>query len=115
MTAAPTVTMPSYTLDTIPSSIESVLITAIPSSYLSELADPTAASSLISEIQNGDVPTWYQELPGSVKSWLADHYATAGSGSAGSGGNGGNSAPSTGVAVTGLLGAMCILAVAVLL
>lgn len=122
MTAAPTVTMPTgMSFDMPPPSIESVLATAIPPSYLSQLANPTAASSIISEIQHGHYPTWYQQLPSSVKAWLTSHYATAGpmaTGTAGSSGSGGaphGNTASTGVLATGFMGAAAILAIAVML
>lgn len=119
VTAAPTVTMPAgASFDTPPPSIESVLATAIPPSYLTALANPTSASSLISEIQHGHYPTWYEQLPGSVKAWLTSHYATAGpmaTGSSGSSGSPhGNAAP-TGALATSFMGAVAILAAAVML
>ncbi|KAJ5097269.1 hypothetical protein N7456_007990 [Penicillium angulare] len=119
-TVTPPPSMPTVTYDMPPPSIESVLATAIPDSYLSEMADPSAASSLISSIQNGDMPSWYEDLPTSVKSWLSEHYATgampAATGSTSGDHEGGrNSAPPSGMVATGLMGAAGILAVAVLL
>lgn len=125
MTDAPS--MPSNLPDMPPPSIESVLITAVPASYLSQLANPSARSSIINEIQHGNFPSWYDNLPASVKSWVQSHYATAtgfgasptdGSGSgSGSGSNGPvpGAAPPSGIIATGLLGAAGILAVAVML
>lgn len=110
-----------------PPSIESVLITAVPASFMSEMANPSARSSVINEIQNGNFPSWYDNLPASVKSWVQDHWATAtgfgasptgGSGSgSGSGSNGPvpGAAPPSGVIATGLVGAAAVLAVAVML
>ncbi|CEO58932.1 hypothetical protein PMG11_03624 [Penicillium brasilianum] len=127
VTAAPSVSIPSgLGFDMPPPSIESVLATAIPPSYLSQLANPTAASSIISEIQHGHYPSWYQELPSSVKAWITSHYGTgntavatgASSGSSGSSGSGGathGNAASTGLLATGFMGAVAILAVAVML
>jgi hypothetical protein len=129
VTAAPSISIPSgLGFDMPPPSIESVLATAIPPSYLSQLANPTAASSIISEIQHGHYPSWYQQLPGSVKAWLTSHYATANpaaatgasSGSSGSSGSGGaphgnGAGASTGVLATGFMGAAGILAAALML
>lgn len=128
VTAAPSVSIPSGLggFDMPPPSIESVLATAIPPSYLSQLANPTAASSIFSEIHNGHYPSWYQDLPGSVKAWITSHYATgnaavatgSSSGSSGSSGSGGaahGNAASTGVLATGFMGAAAILAIAVML
>lgn len=119
MTAAPTMTMPAgASFDMPPPSIESVLATAIPPSYLTALANPTSASSIISEIQHGHYPTWYEQLPSSVKAWLTSHYATAGPMATGSSGSGGaphgNAAP-TGALATSFMGAVAILAAAVML
>lgn len=119
MTAAPTMTMPaSASFDMPPPSIESVLATAIPPSYLTAFANPTSASSIISEIQHGHYPTWYEQLPGSVKAWLTSHYATAGPMATGSSGSSGaphgNAAP-TGALATSFMGAVAILAAAVML
>ncbi|KAJ5359059.1 uncharacterized protein N7496_011472 [Penicillium cataractarum] len=127
VTAAPSVSIPSgLGYDMPPPSIESVLATAIPPSYLSQLANPTAASSIISEIQHGHYPSWYQDLPSSVKAWITSHYMTgstaaATGGSSGSSGNSGSgsaahgNAASTGVLATGFMGAAAILAIAVML
>ncbi|KAJ5727814.1 hypothetical protein N7493_005634 [Penicillium malachiteum] len=116
----PAPTMPSYSMDMPPASIESVLATAIPASFLSEMSNPSAVSSVVSEIQHGNLPTWYQNLPGSVKSWLMEHYATgsmptATDGVSGSQAQGHNAAAPSGLAATSLLCAACILAAAVIL
>ncbi|GIJ81822.1 hypothetical protein Asppvi_000325 [Aspergillus pseudoviridinutans] len=93
-------TAPALTYDGMPPpSIASVLITAVPSSYMSELANPSVRSSLINDIQHGHYPSWYSALPNSVKQWISTNYAsmtaaaataTAKSGS-GSGSNGSGS------------------------
>ncbi|CAI7600378.1 unnamed protein product [Penicillium manginii] len=109
MTTGPTVTGLG---DTPPASIESVLITAIPASFMSQLSNPSARSSIFSEIADGHYPQWYADLPSSVKSWVSEHYEpTGGSGS----GNHGNSAPVTGVMASGVAAAAGVLALAVLL
>ncbi|KAF7131238.1 hypothetical protein CNMCM5793_004288 [Aspergillus hiratsukae] len=70
-------TAPAFTYDGMPPpSIASVLITAVPSSYMSQLADPTVRSSLMNDIKQGHYPDWYTDLPNSVKQWLSTNYAT---------------------------------------
>jgi len=56
-----------------PSSILSVLETAVPSSVLSELADPAQASSFASAFAAGSTPGWYASLPGNVKTFLSTY------------------------------------------
>lgn len=56
-------------LDSIPTSILAVIETAIPTSWLSEIMDPSSRDSIISEIQAGTMPAWYNSLPSSVKAW----------------------------------------------
>ena len=97
----------------IPSSIESVLATAVPSSFLSQMADPTAHSSIVSEIEDGHFPDWYNDLPTSVKSWFETAYG--GSDASSSDGPTSPGAASNVVVASGLLGAAGILAAAVLL
>lgn len=127
ITSAPS--MPSFDLP--PASIESVLATAVPASFLSQMANPSAASSVYKEIKDGHYPSWYKELPSSVKDWLSTHYvdatatatgaaATDDSGSSSGGGRKGkggdtDAAPPSAMAATGLMGAACILAMAVML
>lgn len=124
-------TLPSFDLP--PASIQSVLVTAIPASYLSQMANPSAASSIYKEIGDGHFPDWYKKLPGSVKDWLSTHYVDGDAAATGSSkeedsdsgsdsdsdsqgkGDFPDSAPSSGVVATGLMGAACILAVAVML
>ncbi|RLM00498.1 hypothetical protein CFD26_108499 [Aspergillus turcosus] len=90
-----------------PPSIASVLITAVPSSYMAQLANPSVRSSLIHDIQQGHYPDWYTDLPNSVKQWISTNYASmtgamatttsnSGSGSgSGSGSNGGGASSSS--------------------
>ena len=99
--------MPSLSGDVPPASIQSVLITAIPSSYLSHLADPSARSSMFNEIANGHYPQWYEDLPSSVKSWVSEHYEPTG--------GPGNSAPANGVMASGAVVAAGVLALAIML
>lgn len=56
-------------LDSIPSSILTVMETAIPANWWSEIMDPSSRDSIISEIQAGTMPAWYNNLPSSVKAW----------------------------------------------
>ena len=110
--------MPGGALPSIPASIESVLETAVPASFIQELENPTSRSSIFSEWHDGQFPTWYQDLPTSVKSWLDKFAASATAGSAGgSGGNGGNAASSfsAGVSVALIAGAASILSLALML
>lgn len=95
-----------------PASIQSVLITAIPESYLSQLSNPSARSSIFSEIADGHYPQWYEDLPSSVKSWVSENYEPTGG--PGSGGHG-NSAPMNGVMASGVVAGVGILALAVML
>lgn len=55
----------------VPSSIMTVLETAIPASWYDELANPTSESKIISEIEAGTLPAWYNKLPASVKEWAS--------------------------------------------
>ncbi|OGE53495.1 hypothetical protein PENARI_c007G11721 [Penicillium arizonense] len=129
MTAGPSITMPSgLSADLPPPSIQSVLVTAVPMSFLSQIENPSARSSIFSEIHNGHYPSWYQDLPNSVKDWVSSHYATAtgpmptgvtSSGGSSSNSNSGSGVPGaaapSGMIATGLMGAAAILAVAVML
>ncbi|KAE8145454.1 hypothetical protein BDV25DRAFT_164659 [Aspergillus avenaceus] len=59
-----------------PSSIMSILLTAIPVSYLNELSNPSSRSSMFSEISAGHYPDWYKSLPGDVKTYISTAYQT---------------------------------------
>ncbi|PYI12401.1 hypothetical protein BO78DRAFT_392256 [Aspergillus sclerotiicarbonarius CBS 121057] len=94
-----------------PSSIESVLITAVPTSFLSEISNPSAWSSVTSEWRDGHFPSWYSSLNGDVKSYLSTAFDTASPSTSTS--HGGASAP-TGMAA-GVMGAAGILGLAIAL
>ncbi|KAJ5166919.1 uncharacterized protein N7482_005700 [Penicillium canariense] len=97
LTAAPSYTMPSgLSADIPPPSIESVLVTAVPMSYLSQMENPSARASIFSEIHAGHYPSWYRQLPSSVKEWISSHYATGAveTGASSTGSSGGSSSSS---------------------
>lgn len=70
---AESLTMPASTTTTtsVPNSILTVLETAIPDSWYEEILDATSRSALISEIDAGTLPAWYNDLPSSVKAWAS--------------------------------------------
>lgn len=95
----PSFSMPTaaFTYDGMPPpSIASVLITAVPSSYMSQLANPSARSSLINDIQHGHYPSWYNDLPNSVKQWISTNYASMTGAAATATGNSGSGSGSKG-------------------
>ncbi|KAJ5661768.1 uncharacterized protein N7477_009384 [Penicillium maclennaniae] len=55
----------------VPSSILTVLETAIPASWYENLANPTSESQMLAEIDAGTMPAWYNQLPASVKEWAS--------------------------------------------
>ncbi|PKY05183.1 hypothetical protein P168DRAFT_304229 [Aspergillus campestris IBT 28561] len=59
-----------------PSSIISVLMTAVPPSFYSQMGDPDARSSVFNDIHDGHYPDWYNELPNSVKTYISTAYQT---------------------------------------
>ncbi|KAF3393780.1 hypothetical protein F1880_005427 [Penicillium rolfsii] len=61
-------------LDSVPSSILSVIATAVPATWLADIMDPASSSSIMSEIEAGTLPAWYNNLPGSVKAWATSAY-----------------------------------------
>lgn len=61
-----------------PSSIISVLMTAVPPSFYSQMGDPDARSSVFNDIHGGHYPDWYNELPNSVKTYISTAYQTDG-------------------------------------
>ncbi|GAD95683.1 predicted protein [Paecilomyces variotii No. 5] len=66
------ISIPSLPTNSIPSSILSVLETAVPSSVLGNLAtDSSFRSSYISDIKAGSTPGWYSSLPADVKSYVS--------------------------------------------
>ncbi|GIJ90287.1 hypothetical protein Asppvi_009241 [Aspergillus pseudoviridinutans] len=58
-------------LASVPSSVLSVLMTAIPPSVIQAFANPTEASSIINQIEQGQTPGWYASLPSDVKAWAS--------------------------------------------
>ncbi|KAF7178941.1 hypothetical protein CNMCM7691_007765 [Aspergillus felis] len=58
-------------LASVPSSVLSVLMTAIPPSVIQAFANPTEASSIINQIEQGQIPAWYSSLPADVKAWAS--------------------------------------------
>jgi hypothetical protein len=58
-------------LGNIPTSIINELMTAIPPSVIQAFANPTAASSMIAEIAQGNIPAWYSALPADVRAELS--------------------------------------------
>jgi hypothetical protein len=69
---AESLTVPAETTtSSVPNSILTVLETAIPASWYEEIMDPTSRSSLVSEIEAGTLPAWYNALPSSVKAWAS--------------------------------------------
>lgn len=70
---AESLTLPASTSTTtsVPNSILTVLETAIPASWYEEILDATSRSALISEIEAGTLPSWYNALPSSVKAWAS--------------------------------------------
>ncbi|KAJ5784491.1 uncharacterized protein N7503_009703 [Penicillium pulvis] len=61
----------SATTTSVPNSILTVLETAIPASWYEEIMDASSRSALISEIEAGTLPAWYNSLPSSVKAWAS--------------------------------------------
>jgi hypothetical protein len=58
-------------LANIPSSILTVLATAIPQSWYMDLLDPASQSAFLSEASAGIYPDWYSALPSSVIAWAS--------------------------------------------
>ncbi|KAJ5880550.1 uncharacterized protein N7473_011603 [Penicillium subrubescens] len=54
----------------IPAPIESACIQAIPTAWISSLADPAFASAVLAEEEPGIEPSWYSNEPDSVKEYL---------------------------------------------
>ncbi|CAI7626456.1 unnamed protein product [Penicillium crustosum] len=65
----------SYDLADVPSSIMTVLATAIPASWYNDIMDPASRSSIVSEAEAGTYPAWYNALPSSVKAWATSNFA----------------------------------------
>src|SRR4051812_41810896 len=59
----------------IPSSVLTVMETAIPYSWQDEiLTDPTFRSSVVSAAAAGTFPAWFNDLPNSVKAWATSNF-----------------------------------------
>lgn len=56
-------------IPSVPISILTVMETAIPASWYEEMFNSASRDSIISEIQAGTMPAWYNSLPASVKAW----------------------------------------------
>lgn len=54
----------------VPTSILTVLETAVPSTWYEALADPSAQASIYEAAASGVYPDWYNSLPQSVKAWV---------------------------------------------
>lgn len=61
----------SLTVPSVPNSILTVLETAIPASWYADIMDPSSRSAIMSEIEAGTLPAWYNALPSSVKAWAS--------------------------------------------
>lgn len=59
------------TLPVVPTSIMTVLATAIPASWYQEILNPASRAVMRSEIEAGTMPAWYNALPASVKAWAS--------------------------------------------
>ncbi|KAJ5384762.1 hypothetical protein N7517_002673 [Penicillium concentricum] len=64
----------TFDLEDVPSSIMSVLATAIPESWYNDLLDPASLSAIDSAASAGTYPAWYNALPSDVKSWATGHF-----------------------------------------
>ncbi|KAL6231572.1 hypothetical protein BDW75DRAFT_38667 [Aspergillus navahoensis] len=58
----------------IPNSIVSEIASAVPSSVLADLANPTSLSSMYSEIQDGNYPAWATDIPDDVWDYFESAY-----------------------------------------
>ncbi|KAL3481368.1 hypothetical protein BJX99DRAFT_253672 [Aspergillus californicus] len=63
-------TVPGGNLIQPPSSLVGAIITAVPPTVLAQLFLPSGRSSIASEFQAGNTPSWYEELPSDVKSYV---------------------------------------------
>ncbi|KAL4799191.1 hypothetical protein BDV19DRAFT_294224 [Aspergillus venezuelensis] len=53
-----------------PSSLINDIITAVPPTVLAQLMMPSGRSSIASDFSAGNTPTWYEDLPSEVKSYV---------------------------------------------
>jgi hypothetical protein len=58
--------------EAVPSSILTVLATAIPATWYNDLFDSASRDSIVSEAMAGTYPAWYNSLPSSVKAWATN-------------------------------------------
>lgn len=58
-------------LATVPPSIQSAFVTAVPSSVAAAFADPEKAASLFSQWPSNSAPGWYSSLPTSVQAYAS--------------------------------------------
>ncbi|KAL5337233.1 hypothetical protein BJX70DRAFT_399876 [Aspergillus crustosus] len=63
-------TIPGGNLPQPPSSLVAQIITAVPPTVLAQLLLPTGRSSIASDFQAGNTPSWYEDLPSEVKSYV---------------------------------------------
>ncbi|KAL2826311.1 hypothetical protein BDW59DRAFT_161150 [Aspergillus cavernicola] len=63
-------TAPGGNLIQPPPSLIGAIITAVPPTVLAQLLLPTGRSSIASEFQAGNTPSWYEHLPSDVKSYV---------------------------------------------
>ncbi|KAL4863445.1 hypothetical protein BDV12DRAFT_206451 [Aspergillus spectabilis] len=73
-------TAPGGNLVQPPSSLIAEIITAVPPTVLAQLLLPTGRSSIASEFQAGNTPSWYENLPSEVKSYVLAIKSQAGAG-----------------------------------
>ncbi|KAL4932510.1 uncharacterized protein BDV17DRAFT_288021 [Aspergillus undulatus] len=73
-------TAPGGNLIQPPSSLINDIITAVPPTVLAQLLMPTGRSSIASEFSAGNTPSWYQDLPSEVKSYVLAMKSQAGAG-----------------------------------
>ncbi|KAF1817337.1 hypothetical protein P152DRAFT_445440 [Eremomyces bilateralis CBS 781.70] len=66
----PSTTINVFDIGAPPSSLVSLLITAIPATVLGQIMNPTGRSSIAAEFQAGNTPSWFNELPTEVKSYV---------------------------------------------
>ncbi|KAL4945728.1 hypothetical protein BDV06DRAFT_218974 [Aspergillus oleicola] len=63
-------TAPGGNLIQPPSSLINDIITAVPPTVLAQLMMPSGRSSIASDFSAGNTPTWYEDLPSEVKSYV---------------------------------------------
>ncbi|KAJ5834824.1 hypothetical protein N7447_000850 [Penicillium robsamsonii] len=64
----------TFDIADVPSSVMSVLATAIPESWYNDLLDPASLSAIESAASAGTYPAWYNSLPSDVKSWATGQF-----------------------------------------